>query len=173
MAKYSVERQELARVSGGGIVAGLAAGLFVVAVMLVSMAFKGQNLWPAFKGASAPFFHERAMQPGFDAGPVLAGTFFHFLISAGWGWLFAAVCFGLSRSATILAGALWGIVVWLGMYYVLLPLVRLGSMARSVPVGMAIIEHVLFGLVLAAAFLPFQRRVPARWPVPGRATEPR
>lgn len=169
MARDSVERQELARVSGGGIVAGIVAGLFVVVMLLVSMALKGQNLWPAFKGASTPFFHERAMQPGFDAGPVLAGAFFHFLISAGWGWLFSIICYGLSRPATLLAGALWGIVVWLGMYYVLLPLVHLQSMARSVPVGMAIIEHVLFGLVLAAAFLPFQRRVPSRWPLPGRA----
>lgn len=169
MAMDSVERQELVRVSRGGIIAGLVAGLFVVAMLLVSMALKGQNLWLAFKGASVPFFHERAMQPGFDAGPVLAGAFFHFLISAGWGWGFAIICYGLSRPATLLAGALWGIVVWLGMYYVLLPLVHLRSMARSVPVGMAIIEHVLFGLVIAAAFLPFQRRVPSRWPLPGRA----
>src|SRR5205814_10437997 len=146
MAKVTVERQELARVSGGGVVAGLVAGLFIVVMMLVTMALKGQNLWPAFKGASAPFFHQRAMQPGVDAGPVLVGAFFHFLISAGWGWLFAVVCYGLSRPMTMLAGALWGLVVWLGMYYVVLPLVRLGSMARSVPVGMAIMEHVIFGL---------------------------
>jgi len=173
MASSSVERQELARVSGGGIVAGLAGGLFLVALLLVTTALKGQNLWPVFKGASTPLFHERAMQPGFDAAPVLAGAFFHFLISAGWGWLFAVICFGLSRPATLVAGALWGIVVWLGMYYVLLPMVQLRAMARSAPVGMAIIEHVLFGLVLAAAFLPFQRRVPDRWPLARRVTGPR
>lgn len=169
MAKVSVERQELARVSGGGIAAGLIAGLFLVLLLLVSMAAKGQNLWPAFKGASAPFFHARAMQPGFDAGPVLVGAICHFVISAGWGLLFAIIAYGLSRWATIVAGALWGIVVWLGMYYVLMPLVGLGAMARGVPVAVAILQHMLFGLVVGVAFLPFQHRVPDRWPVPGRA----
>ncbi|HYV47308.1 MAG TPA: DUF6789 family protein [Myxococcaceae bacterium] len=173
MASDSVERQELARVSGGGVIAGIVGGLFLVALLLATTALKGQNLWPVFKGASAPFFHQRAMQPGFDAAPVLVGAFLHFLISAGWGWLFAVICFGLSRPVTIAAGAPWGIVVWLGMHYVLLPMVHLGAMARSAPIGMAIIEHVLFGLVLAAAFLPFQRRVPERWPFSRRLTGPR
>jgi uncharacterized protein DUF6789 len=172
MAGDTAERQELARVSSGGVIAGIIAGLFLVALLLVTMTLRGQNLWLAFKGASKPIFHQRAMLPGFDAGPVLVGAFFHFLISAGWGWLFAVICYGLSRLATIVAGALWGIVVWLGMYYVLLPLVGLRAMVRSVPIGMAIFEHVLFGLVLSVAFLPFQRRVPDRWPAT-RVTGPR
>jgi hypothetical protein len=173
MAGGAAERQELARVSGGGVLAGVVAGLFLVAVLLASMALEGQNLWPAFKGASAPFFHARAMQPGFDAAPVLAGALCHFLISAAWGWLFAVIAYGLSRPATIAAGALWGIVVWLGMHYVLLPLVHLREMNHATPIGVSIIQHLLFGLVLAAAFLPFQRRLPDRWPLPRGVPRPR
>jgi uncharacterized protein DUF6789 len=163
MATASTERGEFARVSAGGVVAGLISGVFLSLVLLASLTFHGQSSWVAFKGASAPFFHERAMQPGFDAGPVVVGFIAHFVISAGWGFGFAVVCYGLSRGATMVAGALWGIVVWLGMYYVLLPLIGLGEIAQHVPVGQAILEHVMFGVVLAAAFLPFQRRVPTRW----------
>jgi len=41
------------------------------------------------------------------------------------------------RIPTNVLGALWGIVVWLGMYYVVLPLVGMGQVARSVPLAMA------------------------------------
>ncbi|HZN93313.1 MAG TPA: DUF6789 family protein [Myxococcales bacterium] len=168
--KISLERQEMARVSWGGVLAGLAAGLFLAVVLVLTFALKGQDFWPAFKGAAAPFYRGRATLPGFDPGPVLLGTIAHFAISAAWGWLFAVICYGLPRSATLVAGVLWGVVVWLGMYYVVLPIVGLREMARSAPVGMAIFQHILFGVVLAAAFLPYQRRVPSRWPVPGRAS---
>jgi hypothetical protein len=173
MTRGAGERQELARVSGGGVLAGIMAGLFLVAVLLASLALKGQNLWPAFKGASAPFFHQRAMQPGFDAAPVLVGALCHFLISAAWGWGFAVIAYGLSRPATIGAGALWGVVVWLGMHYVLLPAVHLRELNRAAPLAVAIAQHILFGLVLAAAFLPFQRRIPERWPLPRGVAGPR
>ncbi|HVE85720.1 MAG TPA: hypothetical protein VND93_22855 [Myxococcales bacterium] len=173
MAKTTLERKEAARASAGGVLAGLISGLFLAALLVVSMAMKGQSIWPAFKGAAAPFFGSRVMAPGFDAAPVLAGTVAHFAISAGWGWLFAVIFYGLSRPATVLAGAIWGFVVWLGMHKVLLPLLGLGAMARAAPAGKAILEHVLFGLVLSLAFLPYQRRVVDRWPATFGRRSPR
>lgn len=167
--KVSVEQHELERASGGGVIAGLAAGLFLTLMMLLTFSLKGQDLWLAFKGTSVPFFGKRAMVPGFDLAPVVVGAIAHYAISAGWGFLFGILAYGLSRPLTLLAGALWGIVVWLGMYYAVLPIVGLAAMARSVPVGTAVLNHVLFGLVLSAAFLPFQRRLPGRWPYFRRA----
>ena len=46
------------------------------------------------------------------------------------------------------------------MYYVVLPIVGLGEVARSAPLGMAIIGHVIFGLAVGVGFLPFQRTRP-------------
>jgi hypothetical protein len=55
---------------------------------------------------------------------------------------------------------------------VLLPLVGMRAMTRSVLVGMAIFEHMLFGFIIGLSFLPFQRRVPNRWPLPGSPSRP-
>jgi hypothetical protein len=60
---------------------------------------------------------------------------------------------------TLLAGVLWGVVVWLGMLYVALPVLGFPAGGNS-PLPVAIFTHVLFGVVLAAAFLPYQRELP-------------
>lgn len=142
---------------GGGVMAGVVGGVALALVMLVAAIAKGQDIWPGFKMASAPFLGERAMQPGFDLGAVLAGTASHFAVSIVWGVLFAILFYGLSKPATLAVGALWGIGVWLAMFYVVLPIAGLGEMAASAPIGMAILEHVIFGLAVAIGFLPFQR----------------
>ena len=68
--------------------------------------------------------------------------------------------YGLSKPMTLLASLAFGIAVWLGMYYVVLPLAGLGDMARGSPISSAIMTHVVFGLGLGVGFLPFQRRKP-------------
>ena len=75
-----------------------------------------------------------------------ARTVFH-AISAAWGALFALAFYGLSRGMTMLAGIAWGFVVWLGMYYVVLPLVGLEAMRRDAPPERAIAFHVFFAVL--------------------------
>lgn len=142
----------------GGIIAGLIGGAVSSVFMTIMNLAKGQDIWIGMKIAGMPFLGERAMQPGFDLGPVLIGVLSHFAVSIGWGVLFGLLFYGASRGATLVGGALWGIVVWLGMYYVVLPIVGLAELARMAPVGMAVFEHVLFGLAVGLGFLPFQRR---------------
>jgi hypothetical protein len=81
-------------------------------------------------------------------------------VSIAWGAAFGLLFFGLSKATTMIAGLLWGFVVWIVMYYMLLPLLGLGDMARGAPLSLAIVEHLLFGIVLGAAFLPYQREYP-------------
>jgi hypothetical protein len=140
--------------------------------MLIAAQIKGQDLWPSLKGAAAPFLHERAMQPGFDGPAVVLGVLCHFAVSIGWGVLFAALFYGLSRGATVAAGALWGFVVWLGMFYIVLPLAGLSQMASSEPIAMAIVSHVIFGLAVAVGFLPYQQPRPHTTPPTAHATAP-
>jgi hypothetical protein len=157
MRIVSSNREQMSRDTlGGGAVAGLAGGIAVSIFMAIGAALRGQDLWIGFKMAAYPFLHERVMSPGFDAPAVAAGLFCHFTVSVIWGVLFAVAVYGLSKAATIGLGALWGIVVWLGMFYLVLPLVGMGGTAQKVPVGGAITEHVLFGLVMGLAFVPFQ-----------------
>jgi hypothetical protein len=145
---------------GGGIIAGIVGGAVDSAALLISSVMKHHDTWLVLKGAAAPFIGQRAMRPGFDPFAVFTGLAAHFTVSMIWGVLFALLVFGLSRGSTILAGVLWGFVVWIGMFYVVLPLVGLGAMPKQVPVGAAIFQHVIFGLAVAAGFLPFQRRQP-------------
>src|SRR5262245_42432993 len=110
-----------------GALSGLCAGLVLTAAMTGIALAHGTDVWVRLKGASAPFLDGRAMQPGFDLLPVVLGLAFHLLVSAGWGLLFALLVDGLSRLATLAAGVAWGFVVWLGMYYAVLPSLGLSS----------------------------------------------
>ncbi|MDB4953042.1 MAG: hypothetical protein JWO36_611 [Myxococcales bacterium] len=140
----------------GGIVAGMIGGIAIALFLIIGNLASGRSVWQGLKGAGTPFLHERAAQPGFDLVAVVVGVLSHFAVSIVWGVLFALVFYGLSRGATMVAGVFWGIVVWLGMFYVVLPLVGMGQVAQTVPVGVAVFEHVLFGVALALGFLPFQ-----------------
>jgi uncharacterized protein DUF6789 len=155
VVKDSSDRVQAVR---GGLVGGLAGGVALGIFLAVSSFATGRDVWSAAKGAALPFFgFERVSQPGFDAGPVVVGVLAHFAVSIGWALVFATLAYGLSKSATVLFGVAWGVVVWLGMYYVVLPLVGGGVIAENTPVGNAILEHALYGLFVGLGLLPFQR----------------
>ncbi|HMI85502.1 MAG TPA: hypothetical protein VK550_15505 [Polyangiaceae bacterium] len=152
MVKSSIDtRRALTR----GMLAGVAAGILLTLMMTLMSAAGGKDIWYGIKGAAAPFFGQQAMQPGFDALPVLIGLISHLVISAAWGALFALVVEGWSRSTTIIAGVLWAFVVWIGMYYLVLPVVGLSSMQDDAPVGRAIAFHLIFAAALTTAYLVY------------------
>src|SRR5262245_14912664 len=141
----------------GGAVAGIVGGL-VIAFWTASVgAALGDDLWVATKTAASPILGARVLLPGFDGTAVLLGILCHFAVSLLWGVLFAAVAFGLSRRATIWAGTLWGILVWIGMVAVVLPLTGAGMITYTTPTVRAIVQYLVFGLVVGVTFLPYQR----------------
>ncbi len=149
---------EAKRALEGGLAAGAIAGAALAVFMTVMCAIKGIDIWSnVFKGAAAPFIGEAAKAPGFEVGPVLLGAACHFAISMLWGAAFGLLVYGLSKPMTMLASLAYGALVWLGMYYVVLPLVGLGAMVKGAPIATAVVYHEIFGLALGAAFLPFQR----------------
>ena len=169
MVKSPIEsRRALIR----GAVAGVTAGLILTLMMTVMSAAGGKDVWYGIKGAAAPFFGDRAMQPGFDLMPALVGLVSHLVISAGWGALFAVLIEGANRTVTTIAGVLWGFVVWIGMYYIVLPIVGLSSMQNDAPVGRAIAFHLIFSVALTAAYLlyPVVFRRHGGWPRSAHAT---
>jgi hypothetical protein len=145
------------RAALGGVASGIVAGLFLTLMMTAMSLARGNDVWYGIKGAAAPFLGARAMAPGFDLFAVWLGLMIHLAISVAWALPFAFLFYGLRRGATILAGAAWGIVVWLGMFYLILPAVGLEQMQREAPVVRAIVYHLFFGVAVAIAFLGFQR----------------
>lgn len=155
----NAESERWRRGLGGGIVAGIIAGAVLSVFMTIMNLTQGKDIWVGMKGAALPFLGARVHEPGFDSVAVPLGILCHFAVSVGWGALFGVITYGLTKGMTVLAGALWGIVVWLGMYYAVLPLVGAGEVTRTVPVVHAITTHVLFGLVVGLGFLPHQRTI--------------
>lgn len=43
------------------------------------------------------------------------------------------------------------------MFYLVLPIAGLAEMAKSMPIGTVILEHLIFGAAVGAGFTPFQR----------------
>jgi uncharacterized protein DUF6789 len=164
-----MQREGRGHAIGGGVLAGLIAGIVMSIAMIIMTLVNHGDVWLAMKHSATPFLHERAGRPGFDAGAVALGVLCHLGIAVIWGALFAAVFFGIPKGATVVAGIVYGIVVWLVMYYIVLPLVGMGREAASTPIGMAAVSHMFFGLVLALAFLPFQRTRPRAVPPVTRA----
>jgi len=140
-----------------GIFAGAAAGMALTLMMTLMSLAGGKDVWYGMKGAAAPFLGERAMQPGFDLLAVWMGLVSHLAVSAIWGVMFAFLFYGLSRGMTMLAGAAWGIAVWLGMFYLVLPISGLSAMADEAPLVKNIVYHELFGLGVAGFSLLARR----------------
>jgi hypothetical protein len=153
-------RDEANRALRGGVVAGIVAGIAVALILTAVQVAGGHDVWMSFKGAGAPFLHQRAMAPGFDPIAVIVGVVCQFAVSLAWGVPFGLLAYGMSRPITVLFGAFWGLIVWIGMYYVVLPILGLGAMAAAVPVPFAVTTHVIFGLALAFGFMPFQETHP-------------
>src|SRR5262249_24957806 len=122
-----------------GVVSGLWAGLFgglVLSVLMTAIAvFERADPWIPAKLAAAPFLGDRALHTGFHALPVIVGVVSHFAVAAVWGALFGVLVAGLSDGLVVVSGIAWGVVVWLGMYEVLLPTLGLDQVAagESVP----------------------------------------
>ena len=145
------------RCVAGGVAAGVAAGLALLVLVIAQAGINGGSPWPVLKFASLPWFGTRVLETGFDALPVLVGLIVHFAVSIGWGVAFAVLVYGLSHWATLAASLGWGILAWLVMNGVVLPVLGWGALARSAPIGLAFLFHLIFGLAMGVVFLPFQR----------------
>jgi hypothetical protein len=153
-----------------GAFAGTVAGVVLAIVMTLANVANGVDPWIGAKAAGAPFLGARAMQPGFDGVALAAGVLTHLAVSAAWGAAFGLIFLGLPPAPTVAAGLAWGVIVWFVMYYVVLPIAGLGEMARATPISLALFNHEVFGLALALAFMPLERRVAPDALAPGIAS---
>jgi hypothetical protein len=158
-ARDPASEHAIGRALGGGIVAGLIAGLVLSGAMAAMAANAGRDVWQGMKFAGYPFLGERATLPGPDDFAVIVGIASHLLVSITWGAIFGMLVYGARRPITLLEGALFGVIVWLGMDHLILPVFHV-PMDHPQPLAMQIVSHVVFGLLLAVAFLPFQHHVP-------------
>lgn len=152
-----MERRSLVPAVGVGALAGLAGGAVVMGLSVLFMLARGGDPWQALKLASYPFMGSDAFVVGFEADTVILGLLCHHAVSMFWGIAFALLFRGIPIFATLAAGIAWGPIVWVNMYYVVLPLMGASEISRIAPVPLAVLEHELFALTIAIVVMPFQK----------------
>lgn len=159
---FQPHRDDLATVLKHGAIAGLIGGVVLLGAIFAFSGGAYVSAWLGPQGAGAWLRHG-----GREDGGRVLGLLSHFLVAVPWGMIFGLVARGFKRDNAIAAGALFGLVVWITMYWVVLPLLGLSKlMIGQAPAGISILEHVLFGLTMGVVFArvelgPFFRRASA------------
>lgn len=137
------------------MIAGLVAGLALLAFEMVVSVVTGETLWSALRMKGAILLGRGALDPGYPWGPVvLGGAAVHFVLSAMFGWLFGHLIMPwlplLARftNGLIWVGGAYGLLLWLVNFYGLGPLMGWAWFTeRSDPITQPIV-HTFFGCML-------------------------
>lgn len=135
-----------------GAVAGIVAGIvFVMVEMMLVIAVEGGSPWGPPRMMAAIALGRDVLPPPatFDAGIVMVGMMIHMVLSAALGVVFAAFAgvMKLPRPMAIVAGAAFGLLVYLVDFYGFTAMFPWFAMARG---WMTIVSHLLFGAVIGA-----------------------
>ena len=111
----------------GGVIAGVIFALFEMAVAVLLMGSMSAFWMPLRMIGAIVLGKEALEQSSSIAAATLAGIVVHMALSAAFGAIFALILWGvpaLARSAVVLIGAasIYGLLLWLGNFYVIAPL---------------------------------------------------
>ncbi|HEU4322304.1 MAG TPA: DUF6789 family protein [Roseiflexaceae bacterium] len=140
----------------GGALAGLAGGAAMAVVAAIISASIGGDIWLEAKQiATMVYGPEAATASGFVAGPVIAGTLIHFLFSMLFGSFYSLLTRRLLQLPTdfgtpILSGLIYGMMVWMLAYFVVLPVMDSALMQTYAPAF--IVQHLVYGVVLGLVY---------------------
>lgn len=140
----------------GGAFAGLAGGLAMSLVAALISVFQGQDIWLEAKEIAVILQPQAMIQPGFVARPVLIGSLLHLIISVLLGALFGIVTrriFHLTSEFGIplLAGLIYGMLVWFVTYFFVLPIVD-PLLRASMYAPAFIVQHIVYGSVTGLCY---------------------
>jgi hypothetical protein len=135
----------------GGAIAGLGGGLAMAIVAALIARSLGQDIWLESKRIAIVVYGPVAVAaPGFALGPVFVGTLLHLVVSAALGALFGILTrriFHLTSDfgTPLLAGLVYGMLVWLVAYFLVLPVVD--PLVRDIYAPAFIVQHIVYGIV--------------------------
>ena len=141
----------------GGALAGLGGGVAMAIVAALLSAAMGHDIWRQPKLIAAMLYGPSvAQEAGFVAGPVLLGTLIHLVVAAALGAVFGIVTrrwLHLTSDfwAPVLAGLLYGLIIWLVAFYVVLPI--LDPLLLEMYTPAFIIQHLAYGLVTGLLYM--------------------
>lgn len=141
----------------GGLLGGMAMAMFS---MLVAISRDG--FWSPVRGITSVVFGDEHYGGGFDIWTVAVGAAGHMMNSVVLGILFALVA-GLvlartSPVATWMAGAVYGLAVWVVMVLVVAGGLQSSDLfVDSVPQWAWVVGHLMFGVIVAVAVTAVHR----------------
>lgn len=138
------------------IVTGLIASVVMGMVDMVFEAVAGEGFWsPVIYIGATVLRGLQSLKPpaGFHFGGVIVGLMGHMMNSAVPGWIFTALIARrvAARGALIVSGAIYGFILYLVMWYVIVPAVD--SVMLNLNATFFVLAHVMWGVVLGR-FLP-------------------
>lgn len=136
------------------ILAGLIAGMaFMMLEMALVGTIGGQSPWGPPRMIAAMAMGETVLPPpgSFDLTIFVVAMAIHLLLSVVLGFVFgwAIARWDLSMTSGILAGAVFGLLIYFVNFYGMTAVFPWFAMARG---GISIVAHVAFGVVLGAAY---------------------
>lgn len=138
-----------------GVLAGLIAGLVFLVMEMVLVAMTGGSPWGPPRMIAAIGMGEGVLPPPatFDLTIVLVAMVIHFALSALIGLVWALRFGRLGMLPALVVGAVLGLLIYVVNFYGMTAVFPWFAMARG---WVAILSHVVFGLVLAAAYPPMR-----------------
>ena len=154
----------------GGAIAGLAGGLAMMVSGALIAGSMGRDMWLEARQISTVFYGSEALTaPGMLNAPVIVGTIVHFLIAAALGALFGIVSRRVlllpsDFGAPVLAGLIYGMLVWMVAYFIILPFTDPALLDTYAP--SFIVQNLVFGIVTGLVYArlrpsPYTRGEPA------------
>jgi hypothetical protein len=141
----------------GGAVAGLGGGLAMAVVAAIISLIIHADIWQEAKQIAAIVYGSAAVAgEGFVAGPVIVGTLIHLAMSALLGAVFGILTRRVFKlpsdfGAPILAGLIYGLVIWMLAYFIVLPI--LNPLLLQLYAPAFIIQHVVYGAVTGLLYV--------------------
>lgn len=140
------------------LIAGIAAGaVFMMLEMLMVAVFMGGSPWAPPRMIAAMLMGPGVLPPPatFDSTVMMVAMMIHFVLSILLAYVFALIAKGRSTGTAILAGAVFGLVVYLVNFYGMTAVFPWFAEARN---WVSIFAHVMFGVVLGWAYAALAHR---------------
>lgn len=141
--RYSASARAL-----GGAVAGMIAAVVMALVAMIRAAAGGLGFWLPMKNIAALFYGVDALIGG--AGAAVVGIIIHLIVGAVAGLVLGLLAGNrLNVLTALIAGLVWGVVIWAVNTWIILPLVNQVMLDRvmTAPVWW-LVYHLVFGGLL-------------------------
>lgn len=134
--------------------AGLIAGLVFLLFEMAMLALMGQSPWGPPRMMAAIILGENVLPPPdayatFNLGVVLAALAVHFVLSIIYAVVFALIAERMAMSRALIAGAVFGLALYVINFHGFTAVFQWFEMARGVG---SIVGHLVYGLILAFAY---------------------